>query len=141
MPVGGSERVITGSLRRSIAAALSGIRLGAIQWLILCAAGLVIAIMLGTGYFALQFRERALEVAERELNNSALLLSRHFDQQLGDLQHVHEDVVEYLRADGVDTSDEFEKKMSTLSAHEMLRVKLGVLPHVGALNLFNAKGW
>ena len=141
MPVGGSERVITGSLLRPIGGALSRIRLGAIHWLILCAAGLVIAIMLGTGYFALQFRERALEVAERELNNSALLLSRHFDQQLSDLQHVHEDVVGYLRADGIDTSDELEKKMSTLSAHEMLRVKLGVLPHVGGLNLFNAKGW
>jgi diguanylate cyclase (GGDEF)-like protein len=140
MPVSGSERVITGSLR-PIAGALSRMRLGAIQWLILCAAGLVIAITLGTGYFALQFRERALEVAERELNNSALLLSRHFDQQLGDLQHVHDDVVEYLRADGIDTSDEFEKKMSMLSAHEMLRTKLAVLPHVGGLNLFNAKGW
>ena len=97
--------------------------------------------MLGTGYFALQFRERALEVAERELNNTALLLSRHFDQQLSDLQHVHDDVVAYLRADGVDTSDEFERKMSTLSAHEMLRTKLAALPHVGGLNLFNAKGW
>src|SRR6266702_2027760 len=140
MPVGGSERVITGSLR-PIAGTLSRMRLGAIQWLILCAAGLVIAIMLGTGYFALQFRERALEVAERELNNSALLLSRHFDQQLGDLQHVHDDVVSFMRADGVDTSDDFEKKMSTLSAHEMLRSKLAALPHVGALNLFNAKGW
>ena len=116
-------------------------RLGAIQWLILCAAALVIAIMLGTGYFALQFRERALEVAERELNNTALLLSRHFDQQLSDLQHVHDDIVAYMRADRVDTADEFEKKMSTLSAHEMLRAKLAALPHVGGLNLFNAKGW
>ena len=87
--------MITGRLRRSIAGALSRMRFGAIQWLILCAAGLVIAIMLGTGYFALQFRERALEVAERELNNTALLLSRHFDQQLSDLQHVHDDVVTY----------------------------------------------
>ncbi|MCK1512684.1 EAL domain-containing protein [Bradyrhizobium sp. 190] len=117
------------------------IRLGAIQWLILSAAVLVIAIMLGTGYFAMQYRERALEVAERELNNSALLLSRHFDQQLLDLQHVQEDVVAGLRADGVHTADDFESKMSTLSAHEMLRTKLSVLPHVGALNLWSAKGW
>ena len=32
------------------------IRLGAIQWLILSAATLVIAIMLGTAYFAMQYR-------------------------------------------------------------------------------------
>jgi diguanylate cyclase (GGDEF)-like protein len=117
------------------------IRLGAIQWLILSAAAIVIAIMLGTGYFAMQYRERALEVAERELNNSALLLSRHFDQQLLDLQHVQEDVVTSMGADGVHTADDFESKMSTLSAHEMLRAKLSVLPHVGALNLWSVKGW
>ena len=116
-------------------------RLSPIQWLILNAAALVIAITLGTGYFAMQYRERALEVAERELNNSALLLSRHFDQQLLDLQHVQEDVVTGLRLDGIHTADDFESKMSTLSAHEMLRTKLSVLPHVGALNLWSAKGW
>jgi len=124
-----------------LAGALSRIRLGVVQWLILCAAATVIAIMVGTGYIALQFRERTLEVAERDLNNTALLLSRHFDQQLGDLQHVHNDVVSYMRADSVETADEFEKRMSTLSAHEMLRTKLAALPHVGSLNLFNAKGW
>src|SRR5215212_7753251 len=117
------------------------IRLGAIQWLILSAAALVIAITLGTGYFAMQYRERALAVAERELNNSALLLSRHFDQQLSDLQHVHEDVVAGMRAEGIDTTDKFEQRMSTLRAHEMLRTKLAALPHVGALNLWSAKGW
>ncbi|MET3838873.1 EAL domain-containing protein [Bradyrhizobium sp. OAE829] len=141
MPGSASDSVIAGSLRRSIAGVLPRMRLGVVQWLILCAAAMVIAIMLGTGYFALQFRERALDVAERELNNTALLLSRHFDQQLSDLQHVHDDVLNYVRADGVNTPDEFERKMSTLSAHEMVRSRLATLPHVGALNLFNAKGW
>ncbi len=116
------------------------IRLSAIQWLILSAAAIVIAITLGTGYFAMQYRERALEVTERELNNSALLLSRHFDQQLLDLQHVQEDVVTSLRADGSTPPTISESKMSTLSAHEMLRTKLSVMPHVGALNLWSAKG-
>jgi diguanylate cyclase (GGDEF)-like protein len=117
------------------------IRMSAIQWLILSAMALVIAISLGTGYFALEYRERALMVAERDLNNTALLLSRHFDQRLSDLQHVHDDVLTAMRADGVETADQFEKKMSTLSAHEMLRAKLSVLPPVGALNLWSAKGF
>src|SRR5215468_11369539 len=72
-------------------------RMGAIQWLILCGVALVLAIALGTAYLALQYRERAIEVAERELTNTALLLSRHFDQQLADLQHVHEDIISYVR--------------------------------------------
>ncbi|WP_225716157.1 bifunctional diguanylate cyclase/phosphodiesterase [Bradyrhizobium semiaridum] len=116
-------------------------RAGAIQWLVLSAALLVLAITLGTGYLALQFRERTLEASERELNKTALLLSRHFDQQLGDLQHVHDDIVSYLRAGQIDTADQFERSMSLLSAHEMLRTRLAALPHVGGLNLFNAKGW
>ncbi|WP_245452970.1 hypothetical protein [Bradyrhizobium sp. C9] len=59
--------------RLSIKGALRATRMGAIQWLVLSAALLVLAITLGTGYLALQFRERALEMSERELNNTALL--------------------------------------------------------------------
>src|ERR1700730_10795022 len=83
-----SQGVMTASLRGSIGGMLARFRFGAIQWLVVCGAALVIAIALGTAYFAMQFRQRALEVAEREQNNTALLLSRHFDQQLGDLQDI-----------------------------------------------------
>jgi diguanylate cyclase (GGDEF)-like protein len=138
---GSSGKVIAGSLSQRVDGVLTRARPGAIQWLIVSATVLVIAIMIGTGYFALQYRERTLEVAERELNNSALLLSRHFDQQLSDLQHIHEDVIAHMRADGVDTADAFEQRMSTLSAHEMLRTKLAAMPHVGALNLWSARGF
>ena len=131
----------SGSARLPKFAALLRVRLSAIQWLVACAALLVLAITLGTGYLALQFRGRALEAAERELSNSALLLSRHFDQQLGDLQHIHEDVVTYMQAGDIDTADQFERKMSLLNVHEMLRTRLAALPHVGGLHLFNTKGW
>lgn len=122
-------------------AALIRARMGAIQWLILCGAALVLAIALGTAYLAMQFRERAIETAERELTNTALLLSRHFDQQLSDLQHGHENIIAYMRAEGADTAEGFERQMSLLSTHEMLRTRLAALPHVGALNIFNKEGW
>ncbi|MBX9650410.1 MAG: EAL domain-containing protein [Xanthobacteraceae bacterium] len=115
-------------------------RFGAIQWLVLCGAALVIAIALGTAYFAMQFRQRALEVAEREQNNTALLLSRHFDQQLGDLQHVHNEVIAYMQIGAGETAVEFERSMSTLAAHEMLRTKLSAMPQPGGLHLYNAAG-
>src|SRR3954467_7599198 len=116
-------------------------RIGAIQWLVLCGAALVLAIALGTAYLALQYRERAIHVADRDLSNTALLLSRHFDQQLSDLQHVHEDIIAYVRGGVLETADSFERQMSTLSTHEMLRKRLAALPHVGALNIFNRDGW
>ena len=140
MSGGSSDSVGSGSRWLSKIGALVRVRLSAIQWLVICGAALVIAIALGTGYLALQFRERALEVSERELTNSALLLSRHFDQQLSDLQHVHDDVVAEVQAGTVDTAESFERQMSTLAAHEMLRTKLAALPHVGGLNLFDVKG-
>jgi diguanylate cyclase (GGDEF)-like protein len=136
-----SDSAFSGRGLLSKTTALIRARIGAIQWLILCGVALVVAIALGTAYLAQQFRERALVVTERDLSNTALLLSRHFDQQLGDLQHVHDDIVGYMQAGRLDSADSFEKQMSTLSAHEMLRSKLAALPHVGALNLFNAKGW
>jgi len=115
-------------------------KVSAIQWLIFCGVGIVLAIMLGTGFLVLQFRDRTIEAAERDLANTAQLLSRHFDQQLGDLQHVHQDVLDYIQAAGIDTPQAFDSRMSSLAVHEMLRSKLQAFPHVGALNLFSAKG-
>ena len=45
MPGNSFERVIAGSMLRPMAGALSRMRLGVVQWLILCAAAMVIAIM------------------------------------------------------------------------------------------------
>src|ERR1043165_3931013 len=131
------------NLRRALAKTGARIRgrMGAIQWLIICGAALVLAIALGTAYLALEYRERAIKVAERDLTNTALLLSRHFDQQLSDLQHVQEDILGYVRAGGIDSAESFEKRMSLLATHEMLRTRLAALPHVGALNVFNREGW
>jgi len=116
-------------------------RMGAIQWLIICGVVMVLAITLGTWLLVMQFRDRAVDAAERELANTAQLLSRHFDQQLIDLQRVHDDILTYMQAEGIDTAEAFESRMSTLAVHEVLRSKLQPFPHVGALNLFDAKGW
>jgi hypothetical protein len=49
--------------------------MGAIQWLVLCGAALVLAIALGTAYLAMQYRERAIKVAERDLTNGAAVVA------------------------------------------------------------------
>jgi hypothetical protein len=55
-----------------------------IRWLIVGGALLIAAIAIGTTIMAGNFRERALDNSKRELENTVLLLSRHFDQQLED---------------------------------------------------------
>jgi len=50
-----------------------------IRWLIVGGVFLIAAITIGTTIIAGNFRERALNSSERELENTVLLLARHFD--------------------------------------------------------------
>src|ERR1700752_574499 len=115
-------------------AALSGVfrRIGAIQWLIFSGVGIVLAITLATAFLVLQFRDRTMEAAEHELANTAQVLSRHFDQQLSVLQRIHGEVQNYARAEGIDTAEAFERRMSAVGVRDMLRSKLQAFPHVGS---------
>ena len=58
---------------------------------------LIAAIAVGTTIMAGNFRERALDNSERELENTVLLLARHFDQQLEDFGVVQNDLIAYMR--------------------------------------------
>ena len=57
---------------------------GPIRWLVIGGGLLIAAIVIGTTIMAGNFRERALVSRERELENTVLLLARHFDHQLRD---------------------------------------------------------
>src|ERR1700687_2312328 len=66
-----------------------------IRWLIVGGVLLIAAIAIGTTIMAGNFRERALDNSKRELENTRLLLSRHFDQQLEDFGAVQNDLLAY----------------------------------------------
>ena len=76
---------------------------GPIRWLILGGVLLIAAIAIGATVMAGNFRERALHNSERELENTVLLLARHFDQQLEDFEVVQKDLIAYMRSNGIDT--------------------------------------
>src|ERR1051326_3907894 len=90
----------------------SAFRGGPIRWLILGGTLLIVAIAIGATVMAGNFRERALRNSERELENTVLLLARHFDQQLEDFQVVQNSLVEYVYAAGIGTAEEYRRKMS-----------------------------
>ena len=125
---------------RAASARRRGFRLGPVRGLILCGALLIIAIAIGTGLVALHFRDRAIETSKRQLENTVLLVSRHFDQQFDDLQGVQNDVVAYMRSAGIDSAESYGSRMSGLEIHRMLRGKLSGQKYVGGLNLFDADG-
>src|SRR5712664_2037875 len=110
-----------------------------IHWLILGGVFLIAAITIGTTIMAGNFRERALNSSKRELENTVLLLARHFDQQLEDFGAIQEDIAKYIQSAGVDTGD-YRRRMSNPDIHEMLKAKIGALSYVGGINLFDSDG-
>jgi diguanylate cyclase (GGDEF)-like protein len=111
-----------------------------IRWLIVCGVLLVSAIAIGTAVTIGNFRERALANSERELENTVLLLARHFDQQLQQLELVQTKLVEQLRSAGIASRDTFEHEMSGNDAHLMLQTKIEALPQIGNLSLIDSDG-
>src|ERR1700684_28041 len=111
-----------------------------IRWLILGGVPLIAAIAIGTTVMVGNFRERALDNSKRELENTVLLLSRHFDQQLEDFGAVQNDLLAYMRSSGLDTVDRYKRRMSSADIHLMLKSKLSALSYVGGINIFDADG-
>ena len=113
---------------------------GPIRWLILGGAALMAAIAIGATLMAGNFRERALHNSERELENTVLLLARHFDQQLDDLEVVQRDLIAFMRDNGIATPENYKRRMSAADIHAMLKSKMDALSNVGSLNVFDADG-
>ena len=111
-----------------------------IRWLILGGGLLIAAITIGTTIMVGHFRERALDSSKRELENTVLLLARHFDQQLADFGAIQEDLVAYIQSAGIDSSEHYKRRMSSPDIHLMLRAKIGALSYIGGVNLFDSEG-
>jgi diguanylate cyclase (GGDEF)-like protein len=111
-----------------------------IRWLIGGGVLLIAAIAIGATFMADNFRERALRSSERELENTVLLLARHFDQQLDDFEFVQKDLIAYIRSSGIASSEDYKRLMSGQDIHMMLKSKIGAMSYVGSINLFDSDG-
>ena len=129
--------VSTGTTPYRFASAFRG---GPIRWLIVGGLLLIAAIAIGATLMASDFRERALRNSERELDNSVLLLARHFDQQLEDFEVVQKDLIAFMRSNGIATAENYQRRMSTHEIHLMLKSKIEALSYVGGINVFDAEG-
>ena len=116
------------------------VRGGPVRWLVFGGVFLIAAITVGATIMAGNFRERALQSSERELENTVLLLARHFDQQFQDLGAIQEDFVAYVKSARIDTSEQYRRRLSGQDIHVMLKAKIGALSYVGGINLFDSDG-
>src|SRR5213595_4013348 len=113
---------------------------GPIRWLILGGMLLIAAIAIGATVMAGNFRERALSNSERELENTVLLLTRHFDQQFEDADILATDLIAKMQLAGSASPEIFSSEMSTYDAHLMLKSKASVLSYIGDVNIYNSDG-
>ncbi|RTL75072.1 MAG: EAL domain-containing protein [Bradyrhizobiaceae bacterium] len=116
------------------------VRRGPIRWLILCGVVLIAAISIGTAVMVSNFQERALANSERELENTVLLLTRHFDQQLEQLDLVQKQLAEDINLAGITSGDGYERKMSGQDMHLMLKAKIGALAYISTVSLIGSDG-
>jgi diguanylate cyclase (GGDEF)-like protein len=118
----------------------ASVRGGPIRWLVVGGLFLIAGVVIGTTIMAGNFRERALSGSKRELENTVMLLARHFDQQLRDFGAIQQDLVAYIQSAGIDTRESFRRRMSSADVNAMLKAKIGALSYVGAVNLFDSEG-
>src|SRR5215217_5146347 len=126
----------TVAIGRSLAATIRG----PVLWLTLCAGLLVTAIFLGTMMMVGEFRERALGNSERELENTVLLLTRHFDQQFEDAEVIANDLISKMQFSQIASPEAFRSRMSTYDAQLALKSNVSVLSYIGAVGIFDSDG-
>jgi len=116
------------------------VRRSPIYWLILSGVVLIAAIIVGTAVGVGNRRGGALSSSERELENTVLLLARHFDQQLEEAEVIQNSLVEHVYAAGIATAEDYRHQMSGRDVHLMLKAKLSALSYVGAVTVFDSNG-
>jgi diguanylate cyclase (GGDEF)-like protein len=113
---------------------------GPIHWLILSGVMLIAAIAVVTAFAIDNFRQRALQAHQHELEKTLVLLARHFDQQLTDFVLVQQGIAADLERSGIADPDVFKGEMSTLDVHETLRTKVSGSSDVAGVNVYSSDG-
>jgi diguanylate cyclase (GGDEF)-like protein/PAS domain S-box-containing protein len=101
---------------------------------------LIAAIAIGTSFTIVSFRQRALLNSERELQNTVLLLARHFDRELDNFDGIQRDFVRRIQLTGIGTPEAFSRQMSGENAHRALQTFISGSSKIARLNIFDANG-
>ena len=111
-----------------------------IRYLILCGAMLIAAIVVGTAIMVGNLRNRALHESERELKNTALILSEQMDRTFQGVDLVQSSIIDAIQSLGITSSEDYARRMSSEDVHQMLKASTSGLPQIYAISLINADG-
>ena len=98
------------------------------------------AIILAATSTTMSFRDSTLESHRREQENRLVLLTRHYEQEFGDLERVQRDITAHLELAGVVSRERFAEQMNTAEEHIRLKAKLNSKVS-STLNILDAEGW
>ena len=118
----------------------AALRRGPVLWLTLSGMLLVAGIFAATAMAVGDFRERALVNNERELENTILLLTRHFDQQFEDSESVAADLIAQMNLAGITSPEMFRERMTSDDAHRMLANKVSAVNYLGDIAIYDING-
>jgi diguanylate cyclase (GGDEF)-like protein/PAS domain S-box-containing protein len=110
------------------------------KWWMLSGIVLVGLILCASIAAILMSRERALTLAERQLQNLAFVLASQATTTFEIIDRVQLSLAEQIATTGIHSAEEFEQKFTNRETHVMLKDKHLGLPHVGAFALVNAEG-
>ncbi|MGJ5204247.1 bifunctional diguanylate cyclase/phosphodiesterase [Bradyrhizobium sp. HKCCYLR20261] len=113
---------------------------GPLPWLVACGTLLIAAIVIGTIVMANGFRSKAVGNSERELENTVLLLSRHFAQQFEDAETAVSHVIRRMQLGSIGSPEAFRARMSQPDIQAMLQSQVNGLSYMGDLTLIGADG-
>jgi diguanylate cyclase (GGDEF)-like protein len=111
-----------------------------IFWLVICGILLIAAIAIGTVMMVTNFRDHAIESSKRELENTVLLLARHFDQQLDDAEVPLFELIEQIRQAGIASPDDFSRRLSTPQTQLLLAESVNRSSKIAGLNIYDSEG-
>lgn len=111
-----------------------------LNWLIFTGMLLIVSIAIGTAFTVNNFRQRALDSAERGLENTALLLARHFDRELQNFEEPQKQLAVRLEQLAIDSPDAFRRAIATEQTHKKLEEVVNAAGEISGINVFDATG-
>jgi len=95
-----------------------------IPWILLSGILLIAGIAIGTAVMIDSFRERTIASANLYLENTTLLLTRHFDQKFEDLVDAQARLAKRLAVSEIVSPEEFKRRLSTSATRELLKSEI-----------------
>ena len=104
------------------------------------AATLIAAIAIGVVVTVMNSRESALVGSERELANTAFLLSKDIDQKIGELESIRTIIAEDVKSGKITSVEEFNREMSSEDIGLHLKHRIEAFSFIDNLAIINSSG-